>query len=91
MDPQFGMSFIGNQPWGWTPYHYGSWIFDPVFGWMWTPIGYGGGLLYGGNVPWSPVTGTWLHSRTGPIGIVPVHPLDARGKAPINLSTAYSQ
>jgi hypothetical protein len=86
MDPQFGMSFIGNQPWGWTPYHYGSWIFDPVFGWMWTPIGYGGGLLYGGNVPWSPVTGTWLHSRTGPIGIVPVHPLDARGKAPINLS-----
>ena len=76
-----GLSFIGNQPWGWLPYHYGGWISDPVYGWLWTP----GGYLYG-NSPWSPVTGTWLHSKSGPIGIVPVHPLDVRGKTPINLA-----
>jgi hypothetical protein len=77
-----GPSFIGNQPWGWLPYHYGGWICDPGYGWLWTP---GAGFLYG-NAPWSPVTGIWLHSRTGPIGIVPVHPLDVRGKTPINLA-----
>jgi hypothetical protein len=76
-----GLTFIGNQPWGWLPYHYGGWINDPVYGWLWTP----GGNLYG-NSPWSPVTGTWLHSRSGPVGIVPVHPLDVRGKTPINLA-----
>ncbi len=76
-----GLSFIGNQPWGWLPYHYGGWISDPVYGWLWTP----GGNLYG-NSPWLPVTGTWLHSKSGPIGIVPVHPLDVRGKTPINLA-----
>ena len=84
-DPSIGMSFIGNQPWGWTPYHYGGWIFDPAFGWMWAPSGFGNGF-YGGNPRWSPVTGIWLHSRTGPIGIVPVHPLDVHGKTPINLA-----
>src|SRR5580693_1283323 len=76
-----GLSFIGSQPWGWLPYHYGGWISDPVYGWLWTP----GGSLYG-NSPWLPVTGTWLHSKSGPIGIVPVHPLDVRGKTPINLA-----
>jgi FecR protein len=84
-DPSIGMSFIGNQPWGWMPYHYGGWICDPVYGWMWAPSGFGNGL-YGGIPRWSPVTGTWLHSRTGPIGIVPVHPLDVHGKTPINLA-----
>jgi FecR protein len=78
-----GPAFIGNQPWGWLPYHYGGWICDPIHGWLWTPGA--GGYLYG-NAPWFPVTGTWLHSRSGPVGIVPVHPLDVRGKTPINLS-----
>ena len=72
MPPIGGPSFIGNQPWGWLPYHYGGWICDPSYGWLWTP---GQGFL-NGNAPWSPITGIWLHSRTGPIGIVPVHPLD---------------
>jgi hypothetical protein len=84
-DPSIGMSFIGNQPWGWTPYHYGGWIFDPAFGWMWAPSGFGNGF-YGGVPRWSPVTGVWLRSRTGPVGIVPVHPLDVHGKTPINLA-----
>jgi hypothetical protein len=85
-DPSIGMSFIGNQPWGWLPYHYGGWICDPIYGWLWTPGGVGLGFLYGGYPRWSPVTGTWLRSKSGPVGIVPVHPLDVRGKTPINLT-----
>jgi hypothetical protein len=81
-DPFFGASFIGSQPWGWLPYHFGSWIFDPIFGWLWVPGGFG----YGGFVNWAPVTGRFVRSRTGLLGVVPAHPLDVHGKAPINLA-----
>jgi FecR protein len=81
LDPSIGMSFIGNQPWGWLPYHYGGWIFDPLHGWLWAP-GAGGNFING----YSPVTGTWLRGKNGPIGIVPTHPLDARSKTPLNLT-----
>ena len=85
MDPVFGTSFIGNQPWGWLPYHYGGWVFDPFFGWLWTPGG--SGFIFGGSAPWRPVTGVWVHSKKpGLVGIVPAHPLDVHGKAPINLA-----
>ncbi len=80
-DPVYGVSFIGSQPWGWMPYHYGGWIFDPVLGWVWIPTGYGGGFL-----PWSPATGVFVRSKPGLLGIVPVHPLDVHGKAPLNLA-----
>jgi hypothetical protein len=84
MDPAYGWSFIGYQPWGWLPYHYGGWIFDPVFGWLWSPgFGFGG---FNGFVPFRPVTGVFVRSKTGLLGLVPVHPLDARGKTPINLA-----
>src|SRR6202012_1196662 len=83
-----GMSFIGSQPWGWLPYHYGGWLFDPSFGWLWSPNAFGGGgLLYGGYPGYSPVTGTGLRNgKSGPIGIVPTHPLDAKSNAPQNLA-----
>jgi hypothetical protein len=85
MDPMFGWSFIGAQPWGWLPYHYGGWVFDPVFGWLWSPgFGFGGG--FNGFPVFRPVTGVFIRSKTGLIGIVPVHPLDVRGKEPINLA-----
>lgn len=84
MDPAFGWSFIGYQPWGWLPYHYGGWIFEPGFGWLWSPgLGFGG---FNGFVPFRPVTGVFMRSKTGLLGLVPVHPLDARGKEPINLT-----
>jgi FecR protein len=84
-DSVFGYSFIGSQPWGWLPYHYGGWVFDPVFGWLWDPSGFGY-LGAGGYLPWRSSTGVWMRSRTGLVGIVPVHPLDVRGQAPINLA-----
>jgi FecR protein len=80
-DPAFGWSFIGYQPWGWLPYHFGGWLFEPGFGWVWAPTGFGGVRR---PIGWRPVTGVWVHSG-GTLGLVPAHPLDARGKTPLNL------
>ncbi len=84
-DPVFGSTFIGAQPWGWLPYHYGGWVFDPFFGWLWSP-GFGFGLGFSGIPVFRPVTGVFIRSKTGLLGLVPVHPLDVRGKEPINLT-----
>jgi hypothetical protein len=86
MDPIYGMSFIGSQPWGWLPYHFGGWILDPFLGWVWDPASFAFNGYGGGFVPWRPVTGVWVRSKPGLLGIVPVHPLDVRGKAPLNLA-----
>jgi hypothetical protein len=84
-DPVYGWTFIGSQPWGWLPYHYGGWVFDPFYGWLWSPgFGFGGG--FGGFVPFRPVTGVFIRSKTGLLGLVPAHPLDVKGKEPINLT-----
>src|SRR5215470_5774273 len=91
-DPALGnWVFIGGQPWGWLPYHYGSWIFQPGLGWVWTPTGafpYTRGGAYGrggrGTGVWKPVTATWV--RSGPnVALVPTHPLDEKGRTPINI------
>jgi len=80
-DPFCGLSFIGSQPWGWLPYHYGGWIFDPGIGWLWAPGGFGRpGPSYVG------VTGIFVRNRPGLLAIVPTHPLDSRGKTPVNLA-----
>ena len=85
-DPVFGAAFIGSQPWGWVPYHYGGWVFDPFYGWLWSPgFGFGGGF-FGGFAPFRPVTGVFIRSKNGLVGLVPAHPLDVKGKEPINLS-----
>src|SRR6266446_4530298 len=84
-DPFFGWSFIGGQPWGWLPYHYGGWLFRPGVGWVWSPSGSFGA---GGVGRWRPVTGVWMRSAGGAVGIVPSHPLDVKGKTPLTLSGA---
>jgi hypothetical protein len=86
-DPWYGWSFVGSQPWGWLPYHYGGWVFEPGYGWLWSPgLGFGG---FNGFVPFRPVTGVFIRSKTGLLGVVPVHPLDAKGKEPINLAKGF--
>lgn len=77
----FGWGFIGSMPWGWLPYHYGGWVFSPVYGWVWMPTGFG----FGGPVYYQPVTAVFVHSGTT-TGVVPMHPLDIRGKTPLNLA-----
>jgi uncharacterized protein DUF6600/FecR-like protein len=95
-DPSFGWTFASFQPWGWAPYHYGGWLFDSgCGGWFYSPP-----LLYGfyPGVPirrlrpvvhpprpiYRPVTAVFVRSNST-VGIVPMHPLDGKGKTPLNL------
>jgi len=97
MDPAFGWSWLSYQPWGWAPYHYGGWLFDASCGgWFYSPP-----ILYGypgyrvvprGHPPrvnpprpiYRPVTGVFVRQGEK-VGIVPMHPLDQKGKTPLNL------
>jgi len=96
LDPTFGWTWVSFQPWGWAPYHYGGWLFDSgCGGWFYSPP-----LLFGFNprVPvrrlppvvhpprpiYHPVTAVFVRNK-GNVGIVPMHPLDAKGKTPLNL------
>jgi FecR protein len=37
-----GWTWISFEPWGWAPYHFGSWAYTPTCGgWMWLPGEYG--------------------------------------------------
>jgi hypothetical protein len=99
LDPAFGWTWVSFQPWGWAPYHYGGWLFDSgCGGWFYSPpMLYG----FYGNYPgvpirrfpprvhpprpiYHPVTAVFVRNK-GNVGIVPMHPLDARGKTPLNL------
>src|SRR6266700_3861517 len=37
--PGCGFGWVSAYPWGWTPYHYGTWVFLPGYGWAWQPGG----------------------------------------------------
>src|SRR5271156_6005921 len=98
-DPGFGWTFASFQPWGWAPYHYGGWLFDASCGgWVYSPPPYFGyGNYYGGyparRIPpvvhpphplYRASTAVFV-SQNGQLGVVPLHPLDKEGKAPLNL------
>jgi hypothetical protein len=37
-DPRFGYVWVSSYPWGWMPYHYGSWMYaGGGLGWCWLP------------------------------------------------------
>jgi hypothetical protein len=83
------------QPWGWAPYHYGGWLFDSSCGgWFYSPpLFYGNPRGPGRRFPrgvhppnplYRPVTGVFVRNN-GKLGIVPMHPLDEKGKTPLNL------
>jgi len=82
-DPFLGWSFLGGYPWGWLPYHYGGWLLQPGVGWVWSPKGTLGSPGVG---RWRPVTGVWMRNASGTVAIVPAHPLDARGRTPLNMA-----
>jgi len=98
MDPRFGWTWVSYQPWGWAPYHYGGWLFDASFGgWFYSPpvlYGYSGypavprkRFPRGVHPPrpiYRPVTAVFVR-QGGKSGIVPMHPLDKKGKTPLNL------
>ncbi len=37
MDTDLGYSWSSGYSWGWAPFHYGRWEFDPHYGWFWIP------------------------------------------------------
>jgi len=97
MDPGFGSTWVSYQPWGWAPYHYGGWLFDSSCGgWFYSPplfYGYPGYFVGPGRRPrgvhpprpiYHPATAVFVRNG-GKTGIVPMHPLDAKGKTPMNL------
>jgi uncharacterized protein DUF6600/FecR-like protein len=98
MDPGFGYTWASNQPWGWAPYHYGGWLFDSSCGgWFYSPpvlYGYPGYPVgstrrfrrgvHPPNPIYRPVTAVFVRNG-GKTGIVPMHPLDEKGKTPLNL------
>src|SRR5229473_1000659 len=98
MDPSFGYTWVSYQPWGWAPYHYGGWLFDSSCGgWFYSPPvlygypGYGAvprrhfpGRVNPPRVIYHPVTAVFVR-QGAKSGIVPMHPLDQKGKTPLNL------
>ena len=57
-----GWYWVSDEPWGWACYHYGSWVDDPVVGWVWVP-----------GLEWAPA---WVSWRVGGgyIGWAPLPP-----------------
>lgn len=49
-----GYSWVSPYPWGWMPYHYGSWSMCPGMGWGWQP---GGGWNGINNMAMQPLQG----------------------------------
>jgi hypothetical protein len=98
MDPSFGWTWVSYQPWGWAPYHYGGWLFDASCGgWFYSPpvlyayTGYPVGPVrrfpkhvHPPHPIYRPVTAVFVRNN-GKTGIVPMHPLDRKGKTPLNL------
>jgi hypothetical protein len=96
LDPAFGWTWVSFQPWGWAPYHYGGWLFDSgCGGWFYSPpllFGISSGVprrrfppvVHPPRVLYHPVTAVFVRNK-GNVGIVPMHPLDAKGKTPLNL------
>jgi hypothetical protein len=98
MDPAFGWTWLSYQPWGWAPYHYGGWLFDSSCGgWFYSPPVLYGNPGYpvgprtrfprGVHPPqpiYRPVTAVFVRQGVKS-GIVPMHPLDQKGKTPLNI------
>jgi Family of unknown function (DUF6600) len=57
-----GWYWVSDEPWAWACYHYGYWVYDPVYAWIWVP-----------DIEWAPA---WVEWRVGGgyIGWAPLGP-----------------
>jgi hypothetical protein len=73
------MFWVSYEPWGWVPYHYGSWDFAAGYGWVWYPgryfrpahVYWYWGSSYAGWIPsgyYNRHYGSYYGSRFGPYG-----------------------
>jgi hypothetical protein len=66
---RYGWTWVSSDPWGASPYHYGTWDFVDRYGWVWVP----------GTV-WAPAWVTWSYSDSY-VGWAPMPPKVAFGRA----------
>lgn len=59
---EYGWTWVSNDPWGGSPYHYGTWAPIEGYGWSWVP----------GTV-WAPAWVTWSYSNSY-VGWAPLPP-----------------
>jgi hypothetical protein len=59
---EYGWTWVSNDPWGGSPYHYGTWAWIEGYGWSWVP----------GTV-WAPAWVTWTYSNSY-VGWAPLPP-----------------
>lgn len=94
-DPAFGWTFVSSAAWGWAPYHYGGWLFDAgCGGWFYSPRLYGQffsapnkkriPIVHAPRPLYRAATAVFVR-QNGKLGVVPMHPLDEKGKTPLNL------
>ena len=57
LDPHLGWIWVSSEPWGWMPYHFGSWLLSPNLGWVWVPGG------PAGLKQWEPSRVNWVQRR----------------------------
>jgi len=57
-----GWTWASSDPWGDAPFHYGTWVWEPPYGWVWVP----------GTI-WAPAWVTWAYSDDF-VGWAPVPP-----------------
>ena len=76
--PGLGYSFASQYPWGWLPYHYGSWAFlGGGIGWAWIPGGGYGSGWYGNGFHATPVV-----TKAPPGWTAPTAPAVVAGQSP---------
>jgi hypothetical protein len=66
---EYGWTWVSSDPWGDTPYHYGTWVYTHRYGWAWVP----------GTV-WAPAWVTWSYSNNY-VGWAPLPPSIAFGSS----------
>ncbi|MCK8490324.1 hypothetical protein M0L20_00595 [Spirosoma sp. RP8] len=60
---EYGNTWVSDYAWGWAPFHYGRWIYDPGYGgWLWIP-----------GTDWGPAWVAW-RSGGGYYGWAPLAP-----------------
>lgn len=59
---EYGWTWVSTYKWGWAPFHYGRWDYDPAYGWFWIP-----------DVVWGPAWVIWRHAP-GYYGWAPMRP-----------------
>jgi len=65
----YGWTWVSRDPWGGSPYHYGTWTYLRGYGWVWVP----------GTV-WAPAWVTWTYSDRY-VGWAPLPPSFACGES----------